>query len=85
MVGLRDEARSFPLRLQPELDQAADGFGPRALKLKWQLRPLCSRFSPPSGPYLPVYPLLEPPVHVIEPSGVSITTICPAAIFPGFV
>jgi hypothetical protein len=34
---------------------------------------------------LPVYPLLEPPVHVIEPSGVSITTVCPAAIFPGFV
>ena len=31
MVGLQDEARSFPLRLQPELDQAADGF--RAGKL----------------------------------------------------
>ena len=26
MVGLQDEARSFPLRLQPEFHQAADGF-----------------------------------------------------------
>jgi hypothetical protein len=26
MVGLQDEACSFPFRLQPELDQATDGF-----------------------------------------------------------
>ena len=57
----------------------------RARQLKWQLRTPLWGFRVPSGPFFPVNSLFTPPVHVIDPSGVSMTTVSPAARLPFFV